>query len=320
MRSSSCHAPGAHHPLAALAFVTLALAAGLTLAACTSAPTPTHPGGPIRVVAAESCWGSIAKQLGGKHVQVTSLASSPDADPHDYEPTVQDARAVAGSEVVLYNGVGYDTWIQQLLAASPSDRRIELDVGRTADVTTGDNPHLWYSPHVVREVIAEVTDAYKKADPDHAAYFDQQRKQFEGTSLAEYDGLISAIASSYAGMPVGASESIALPLAEALKLKVVTPTGFTSAISQGIDPRASDKAMVDQQIQSRAIAIFIYNKQNSSPDVMTLVAQARAKGIPVVTVTETPEPSTATFQAWQVAQLHRIEGALRQAKKAVTAP
>jgi zinc/manganese transport system substrate-binding protein len=287
---------------------------GLALSGCASASNSTHPGGPIRVVAAESCWGSIAKQLGGQHVRVTSLASSPDADPHDYEPTVEDARAVAGCQIVLYNGVGYDTWIQRLLAASPNESRIELDVGRTAEVTTGDNPHLWYSPHVVREVIAAVTEAYKKADPDHAAYFDQQRQKYERTSLAEYDGLISAIASEYAGTPVGASESIALPLAEALKLKVVTPAGFTSAISQGIDPRASDKAMVDQQIQSKAIAIFIYNKQNSSPDVMTLVAAARGKGIPVVTVTETPEPSTATFQAWQVAQLRRIEGALRQAK------
>ncbi|MDO9175354.1 MAG: zinc ABC transporter substrate-binding protein, partial [Actinomycetota bacterium] len=223
-----------------LARVALLAIAALTFSAlagtgCAPASNSAHPGGPIRVVAAESCWGSIAKQLGGQRVQVTSLASSPDADPHDYEPTVEDARAVANCQIVLYNGVGYDTWIQRLLAASPNDGRIELDVGRTAEVTTGDNPHLWYSPHVVREMIAAVTDAYKKADPEHAAYFDQQRQKFEGASLAEYNRLISTIASAYAGTPVGASESIALPLAEELKLKVLTPTGFTSAISQGID-------------------------------------------------------------------------------------
>jgi hypothetical protein len=48
---------------------------------------------------------------------------------------------------------------------------------------------------------------------------------------------------------------------------------------------------------------------------MTLVSAARGAGIPVVTITETPQPSTATFQAWQVAQLRLIEAALRQAER-----
>ncbi|MGN5380804.1 metal ABC transporter solute-binding protein, Zn/Mn family [Streptomyces lasalocidi] len=49
----------------------------------------------IQVVAAENFWGSIASQLGGSHVKVTSIITNPNTDPHAYEPTAADARTVA---------------------------------------------------------------------------------------------------------------------------------------------------------------------------------------------------------------------------------
>ncbi len=45
------------------------------------------------LAAAENFWGSLAEQLGGCHVRVTSIIDKPDADPHDYEPTAADGRA-----------------------------------------------------------------------------------------------------------------------------------------------------------------------------------------------------------------------------------
>ncbi|HLX19495.1 MAG TPA: zinc ABC transporter substrate-binding protein, partial [Gaiellaceae bacterium] len=62
----------------------------------------------IHVVAAENFWGSIASQLGGSRVQVTSVITNPATDPHDYEPTSVDARTIAGAQMVIVNGVGYD--------------------------------------------------------------------------------------------------------------------------------------------------------------------------------------------------------------------
>src|SRR5690349_15479922 len=57
----------------------------------------------IQVVAAENFWGSIASQLGGSHVKVTSIITNPDTDPHDYEPTAADARTVAGAQYAIVN-------------------------------------------------------------------------------------------------------------------------------------------------------------------------------------------------------------------------
>src|SRR5690348_6477179 len=57
----------------------------------------------LQVVAGENFWGSIATQLGGEYATVTSLVKSPTGDPHDYESTTDDARAVAQAQYVILN-------------------------------------------------------------------------------------------------------------------------------------------------------------------------------------------------------------------------
>jgi zinc/manganese transport system substrate-binding protein len=306
---------------ARLAFATAALTAlVLALAGCRapgsqggSAGQAPARAGVLHVVAAENFWGSIAAQLGGEKVEVANLISNPGADPHDYEPTVSDARTAATAEMVVFNGVGYDPWVQRLLRANPNTKRVEVEAGKVADVPTGGNPHLWYSPTVVRSMARQIVKEYKKLDPANTAYYEQRARNFEKRSLAKYDELVSAIASNYAGIPIGASESIISPLAEDLHLKVLTPRGYLTAVSEGVDPSAADKSVVDEQISTGQIKVFIYNRQNSSPDVMTLVEAAKAAGIPVVTVTETPEPADAAFQDWQAAQLRSLADALHEA-------
>src|SRR5258708_4481231 len=85
--------------------------------------------GSIQVVAAENFWGSIAAQVGGSHVHVTSIIVDPNADPHSYEPTAADARTVADAQYVIVNGAGYDPWADKLLQANPASGRKELNVG-----------------------------------------------------------------------------------------------------------------------------------------------------------------------------------------------
>ncbi len=267
----------------------------------------------INVVAAENFWGSIATQLGGSHVKVTSVITNPATDPHDYEPTAADARTVSGARYAIVNGIGYDSWADKLLAANPADGRTELKVGDLVGVRPGGNPHRWYSPDNVHQVIEKITADYKKIDPADAAYFEQRKNDFESKSLGEYDQLVSRIKSKYAGTPIGASESIVSPLADGLGLKMLTPGSFLDAISEGTDPTAQDKSAIDQQIKNKQIKIYVYNSQNSTPDVQAQVNAAKAAGIPVTTVTETLDPAGDTFQQWQVGELKGIEQALAKA-------
>jgi zinc/manganese transport system substrate-binding protein len=267
----------------------------------------------IHVVAAENFWGSIAAQLGGNRVQVTSVISNPATDPHDYEPSAVDARTMAGAQLAIVNGVGYDPWAQKLIDANPVKGRVVLTVGDVVGVKTGGNPHRWYSPPNVQQVINAIVADYSKLDPKDAAYFRAQRARLETNGLAEYKSLIAAIKRRYHGVPVGASESIFAPLAQALGLKLLTPSSFLKAISEGTEPTAADKTTIDRQIAKKQIAVWVFNSQNSTPDVARLTEAARKNGIPVTTITETLTPGSASFEQWQVRQLKALEAALHKA-------
>ncbi|HEX4539153.1 MAG TPA: zinc ABC transporter substrate-binding protein, partial [Acidimicrobiales bacterium] len=188
-----------------------------------------------------------------------------------------------------------------------------LNVGQMVGIPDGGNPHRWYSPDNVQSVISTITGDYKQVDPKDAAYFDSQNQAFETTGLGQYNQLISQIKSRYSGVPVGASESIFVPMAQALGLNLLTPDSFLTAISEGTEPTAQDKATIDSQIKNHQIKVYVYNSQNSTPDVQAQVKEAKAAGIPVTTITETLDPASSTFQAWQVRQLQGIANALGKA-------
>src|SRR3954451_13711441 len=122
------------------------LVVGLTATACGTGPSKTGgaSSGALQGVAAEDVWGSIARQLGGAHVRVQSLIINPNTDPHDYEPTPADARAIASADLVILNGIGYDGWIDRLVAASKSAGGELLKVGDLVGLKEGANPHQWY--------------------------------------------------------------------------------------------------------------------------------------------------------------------------------
>jgi zinc/manganese transport system substrate-binding protein len=297
-----------------IAFVAVAaLGAAAAVAFAASDANRSASGGPIRVVAAENFWGSIASQLGGSRVQVTSIVTNPATDPHEYEPTAVDARTLAGAQLVIVNGIGYDPWASKLLAANPVDGRIDLDVGDLVGLKPGANPHRWYSPADVQRAIGAIVADLMKLDPEHAASYRAQQARFEAKGLARYKELIASIRRRYHGVPVGASESIFVPLARALRLDLITPNSFLEAISEGTDPTTGDIATVDRQVARRQIRVWVLNGQNSTPDVARITDAARRKGIPVTTITETLSPPAATFEAWQARQLEALAAALHRA-------
>ncbi|EFH83155.1 periplasmic solute binding protein [Ktedonobacter racemifer DSM 44963] len=268
----------------------------------------------LSVVAGENFWGSIATQLGGTHVDVKSIVSSPTGDPHDYESTNDDARAIAQADYVVLNGAGYDTWSSKLLDANPSDNRKVLDVGKLVGKKEGDNPHLWYNPKYVQQAARQITADYKAMDSADASYFDQQYRAFE-VALQPYLNKIADIKAKYAGVSIGISESIFVYMTNALGLKVITPEAYYTAEANGSDPPASSVAQFNDQVTKNEIKVFILNVQTIDNSVKNLQQQVAKASIPVVEVSETVRPSTSRFQDWQLAQLDKLEQALSQSNK-----
>jgi zinc/manganese transport system substrate-binding protein len=302
----------------AAALVVVTLVAALVTGCATSPSALERSGGRLQVVAAENFWGSLAQQVAGDRADVDTIIDDPAADPHDYEATADDARRFATAQYVIVNGIGYDSWARKLLDADEEPDRAVLDVGRLVGVKVGGNPHQWYSPSVVDRVIRRITADLSRLDPRDAPYFARRRAALETNGLAEYHALIAQIRHTDANVPVGASESIVAPLVAALGLKLETPMSFLDAVAEGNEPTARDTAVVDRQIDEHAVRVFVFNRQNATPDVQRLVDAARRRGIPIATVTETLTPKGATFQAWQVAQLKALRDALARAREGGT--
>jgi zinc/manganese transport system substrate-binding protein len=277
--------------------------------ACGSNAPGGGSSGVINVVAGENFWGSIALQLGGSKVSVQSVVTDPNADPHEYESSSNDARAFAEAQLVILNGAGYDDWGKKLLAANQASGRRDLNLADLLGKKVGDNPHFWYNPGDVVKVADSITANYKAIDPGATSYFDQRRADFT-TALQPYTAEIASLKQRYSGAQVGATESIFVYMAAALGLNLTTPVEFMNAVAEGNDPPASAVAEFQNQITGNQIKVLVYNVQTSTAVTTNIKALAAAHHIPSVGVSETLLPENLAFQDWQLKQLKSLDAAL----------
>ena len=262
------------------------------------------------MVAGENFWGNIAAQIGGRHVRVTSILSSPAADPHLYESDVASAVAVAEAGLVIGNGAGYDTFVSQLLDATYHPGRVVVWVQRVLGATGADiNPHFWYDIGRVPRVAAAIEAALARLEPREAASFAANLAAFD-RSLRPVEAVIGEIRRRYAGAPVAYTERVPGYLLAAAGLRVVGPPGFAAAIEDGVDPGAGDTLAMDRLLAGRKVRVLLYNAQATSPATGHVRSLARQAGVPVVAVYETMPPGYRTWQAWQLAQAKAILHAL----------
>ena len=286
----------------------VALVLAVALSAC-GGSTPAAQTGPIKVVAGQNFWGSIATQLGGTKASVQSVVTDPNADPHEYESNTNDARAFADAGFVILNGAGYDDWATRLLSANPSSHRTVLVAADLLGKQAGDNPHFWYNPDYVTKMADQITADYKSIDSADATYFDQQRAGFT-YALKPYTQRLVEIKSRFSGVRVGATESIFVYMATALGLNLISPPEFMQAVAEGNDPPASAVVDFQNQITGKQVKVLVYNVQTATAVTTNVKHLAALADIPVVGVSETLQPESATFQDWQLSQLLALQNAL----------
>jgi zinc/manganese transport system substrate-binding protein len=310
--------PGRGRRQGPLAVAVVVGCAGLLVSVCacssksSSAPEVAGTNRPARtltIVAAENFWGSIVAQLAGRVGQVTSVVSNPNADPHSYQSSSDNARAFAGADYVVLNGAGYDSWADRLIKGNPNSKRKVLTVADLLGKKDGDNPHFWYDPDAVTKVADRITADLKALDPSDAGYFDAQHTAFDNAS-APYRVQLAAIKARFAGTPVASTESIFVYLADYLGLKVVSPTEFMQAVAEGNDPPAPSVAAFLDLISKKEAKVLVYNRQTSTEVTTNMRKLATKQGIPVVGVTETIQPPQRSFEDWFGAELVDLENAL----------
>lgn len=264
----------------------------------------------IKVVAAEDFWGSLVSQIGGNRVQVKSIVTDPNADPHEYETNTADARAISEANYVVLNGAGYDSWGDKVIAASPNPNRRVLKVSTLLGKKDGDNPHFWYNPSYVNEVVLRMEQDLISLDPKDASYFKHNYTNLIA-SLSGYQNEIKTIKQRYSGTEVSATEDVFYYLAQAAGLNLVSPIAFTRAVSEGNDPPVNSIVAFQQQLKSGKVKLLVFNTQTVTPLTDSMKTLANQLKIPVVGVSETIQPSNLSFQNWMTSEVTNILNALR---------
>ncbi len=237
----------------------------VTAVACSGAPSSSARSSTttVNIVAGENFWGSIVSQLAGRLGHVTSIVTDPNADPHSYQSSADNARVFADANYVILNGAGYDAWAAKLISGNHSPKRKVLTVASLLGKSDGDNPHFWYSPDDVTKVADQVTADLKSIDPADAAYFDGQRAAFS-TAMSTDFGRLAAIKTKFSGTPVASTESIFVYLGDYLGLKIVSPTDFMNAVAEGNDPPAPSVVAFQDLLVKKQAVVLVYNKQTST--------------------------------------------------------
>ncbi len=263
----------------------------------------------LSVVAAENFYGDVARQVGGDGVEIASILSNPDQDPHLFETTPTIVRQIATARIVIFNGADYDAWMDKLLKIAPRAGRTVLAVAELVDKKAGDNPHFWYDPATMPTVARALADAFSKADPAHRSDYAARLKTVLA-SLDRVNSKIEEIRASYAGVAITATEPVFGYMAAALGLEVRNER-FQMAVMNDTEPSARDIAAFEQDLKEHRVKVLLYNKQTGTKLTQRMLEIARRARVPVVGVTET-EPMGTTYQDWMLMQLADLQKALAQ--------
>jgi zinc/manganese transport system substrate-binding protein len=268
---------------------------------------PAWAADPVRIVAAENFYGDLATQIGGSHVAVTSILSNPDDDPHLFESSASTARTIADAQIVIYNGVDYDPWMDKLLSAAPTGDRTVIVAADLTGHKSGDNPHLWYDPQTLPAVAAALAAELSKRDPADAAEYQANLSKFDAAFAHVLKG-VTAIKSAYAGTAVTATEPVFGYMAEAMGLKMLNDS-FQIATMNDTEPSPSDVAAFENSLKDGSAKILFYNSQVTDDTTTRLLDLAKAGNVPVIGVTET-EPAGQTIETWFAGQIAAVQSSL----------
>jgi zinc/manganese transport system substrate-binding protein len=301
--------------------VALPLAAALLASACSStSSSPSAAGGgstaaaasatKITAIGAENEYADVIGQIGGKYVNVSSIMSNPNTDPHTFEASPAVAREITAAKLIVQNGVGYDDWATTIENADPSGSRKVINVQQLLGLPDSTpNPHLWYNPTTMPKVASAIAADLAQVDPAHAAYFKANAATFTA-SLSAWTNAIAAFKSAHPNTPVATTEPVADYMLQAAGADNLTPFTFQADVMNGTDPSPQNTALQDSLFTQHKVKVFLYNQQVTDSLTESFIKLAQENGIPVVGVYETMPTPGYTYQTWMEAEVNALNKAV----------
>ena len=263
----------------------------------------------INAVGAENEYGNVLGQIGGRYVRVSAVLDNPNTDPHTFEASPKVAQEVSSAQLIVQNGLGYDSWMNKIESASPNTGRKVITVQRVLGLPDSTpNPHLWYDPATMPAVAKAIAAGLSALQPAHKAYF-QARLQAFNASLDPWRNAIAAFKAKYPGTTAATTEPVADYLLTAMGITNLTPFRFQADIMNGTDPAPQDIALVNSLFAQHKVRLFAYNQQVTDALTSSIRDNALKAGVPLVGVYETM-PTGYSYQRWMLAEVSAIEKAV----------
>ncbi|API71863.1 metal ABC transporter solute-binding protein [Leuconostoc suionicum] len=256
----------------------------------------------IQVVSSVDFYGEAAEKVLGQYGTVKSVITNPNVDPHDYEPSAKVATEVSKADLVVYNGIGYDSWMTKLAKnANVKSVRVGEDI---LGKKNGDNPHLWYQSQTMPKLANYLADKFSKIDPKHKAAFKANAKKYIA-SLEPIQTKIKELKKNSDNKLVDVSEPVFDYALEELGYSE-NNTHFSKSVEDGTDPSPKDIKAMQDDIKNKKISFFVQNTQATDKTVGQLVKLAKKHNVPVLNVTETM-PKGKNYKQWMLSQYKQLE-------------
>ena len=290
-----------------------AAAVGLTLlatAGCTTASSASdRRPGIVAAIGAENQYANVISQIGGRYVATSAILSNPNTDPHTFELSPRVAAEVSSAQLIVQNGLGYDSYLNNIEAAAPNPARKVIDVQRLLSLPDSTpNPHVWYSPATMPAVAKAISSDLTALLPARAGYFAARLRAFD-RSLRPWLRALAQLRAEHPGTPVAVTEPVGDDLLQAAGFRNVTPFGLQADIMNGVDPAPQYLALERNLLLRRRVKVFIYNQQVVDSLTRTFLRLATDQGIPVVGVYETM-PAGYDYQSWMLAETRALRRAV----------
>jgi len=287
------------------------LIAGVTACGQHNEAASDHQHATASVVASTNVWGSVASAVTGDHASVKSIISNPADDPHSFEATPADAAAIADASLVVYNGGGYDHWVDDVLSSHKDVQSVDAYSLLPSSVPQPANEHVFYDLETAKAVVNQIADKLSQSDAEHADDYKANAAKF--VDDADTIGAAErAIGVAHPGSSVVATEPVAHYLLVNSGIVDKTPEGFSKAIEQDTDPSPADLAALLDLIKNRQVSALVYNSQTQTDVTKQIQDAAEGASVPIVTVTETL-PAGTDYLTWQRQTVDQLASQLDKA-------
>ena len=219
-------------------------------------------GAKVNVVASFSILGDMVSEVAGDKAQVTTIVG-PDADAHLYQPNTGDAVAVTEADLVIVNGMGFETWSAELIKTSGTKATIAVATdGITPLLVEGEvDPHAWNSLTNGIIYVNNIEAALSAASPQDAAYFKANADAYRAQMMVLHDRALADIATLPEGKRIVVTAHDAFGyLANAYGLTFLAPQGIDTEAEPSAKELAELIAFLNEQ---GAGALFVENIANA---------------------------------------------------------